>query len=343
MTTCGTLEPFRQTDSLDAANNGGDHRHHMVPVPQRVVPTVLALLASLVMSVSLSAEPPATLADVLARAGAYVDAFNRDLASIVAEEHYVQVWRRPSVMHGVKGDVVTRRELRSDLMLVKPAPDGDWLQYRDVFDVDGVPIRDRAERLTRLFLSPSASTDAQVARIQQESARHNLGDIERNLNTPLFALQFLDRANQRHFSFRRTDERTSRSDNAASSDTGAFRVSTEVWVVRYEETSRPTIVHTADDKDVPARGRFWIEPDTGRVLMSELSVGDRQRTGTVTVSYQSEPVLGLLVPIEMREQYEERRSRSRIEGAATYGRFRQFSVQVDERVDSPAGAPTAPR
>ena len=61
--------------------------------------------------------------------------------------------------------------------------------------------------------------------------------------------------------------------------------------------------------------------------MSELVVGDRDRQGTVNVSYQSEPLLGLLVPIEMRERYEQRRGTSRIEGVATYGKFRKVDGQ----------------
>jgi hypothetical protein len=117
--------------------------------------------------------------------------------------------------------------------------------------------------------------------------------------------------------------------NARATDAaGAFHASTEVWVVQYEEMTRPTIIHTADDQNVAARGRFWIEPDSGRVLMSELNVRERQRQGTVTVSYQSEPYLGLLIPIEMRERYDDRKTKSVIEGIATYGRFRS----VDERM-----------
>ena len=36
------------------------------------------------------------------------------------------------------------------------------------------------------------------------------------------------------------------------------------------------------------------------------------------------------MPIEMREWYDGLRTRSRIEAVATYGRFRQFQVNVDE-------------
>src|SRR5207249_185671 len=69
------------------------------------------------------------------------------------------------------------------------------------------------------------------------------------------------------------------------------------------------------------RTSFWIEPDTGRVLMTELRAGDMNVRGTIDVSYQSEPLMRLLAPIEMREEYFDR-SGAQITGVATYGRFR---------------------
>lgn len=292
------------------------------------LPIVFAMFVG-IATICVSAQD-GSLRDVMTRAGAYVATFNNDLARIVAEERYLQTWSRPSVIPGTRGDAVTRRELLSDLMLVKPAPSPGWMQYRDVYEVDGVSVRDRAERLSKLFLVPSSSMDAQIKRILDESARHNLGDIERNFNTPVFALQFLETPHQQRFKFTRADARKPAVAVDTANDSGAFRVSTEVWVIRYEERVRPTIVRTPEGKDVPAHGRFWIEPDSGRVLMSELIVGDRDRQGTVTVSYQSEPYLGLQVPIEMHERYDQPRTKSRIEGVATYGRFR--------KIDEPKGS-----
>jgi hypothetical protein len=42
--------------------------------------------------------------------------------------------------------------------------------------------------------------------------------------------------------------------------------------------------------------------------------------------------LGLLMPIEMRERCENRKTGSVVAGRATYGRFRQFQVKVDEKL-----------
>jgi hypothetical protein len=36
----------------------------------------------------------------------------------------------------------------------------------------------------KLFLDPAATADRQIRRIIEESARHNIGDIQRNISTP---------------------------------------------------------------------------------------------------------------------------------------------------------------
>ena len=41
------------------------------------------------------------------------------------------------------------------------------------------------------------------------------------------------------------------------------------------------MIRTFEGKDVPSRGRFRIEPETGRVVMTELITEDRQVRGTV--------------------------------------------------------------
>ena len=277
-----------------------------------------------------AAQEP-SLATVLQRAAAYVADFHRQLASIVAEERYVQDWTAVGRGRSRRTTGVAHRVLLSDLLLVKPGGDASWIEFRDVFDVDGRPVRERSERLETMFLHPSSSTAGQISKILNESARFNIGDINRNVNTPLFPLQFVEAANQPRFTFKQTGDRRPKATTAAAAPAdGAFRVSTEVWAVAYEEKQSGTMIKTAGLKDLPSHGRFWIEPLTGRVLMSELMVENREIKAIIDVSFQSEPLLGLLVPIEMRERYDGKRSSSILEGRATYGRFRQFQVNTDE-------------
>ena len=271
----------------------------------------------------VSAEEP-SLASVMQRAAAYVAEFQRQLSGIVAEELYVQDITRMNVPARLMP--VSHRELRSDLLLVRPAGADRYVEFRDVFAVDGKVVRDREERLTSLFLEPSASATRRIQNIIDESARYNIGDIRRTVNTPTLPLLFLTSTYQPRFRFKRAADHAPVIERTAGgrSPSTSFSVSTEVWVVRYQEVQTNTLIRTPSGRDLPARGRFWIEPETGRVLMSELVAEDATVRATIDVSYQSEPLVGLLVPIEMRERYEGRRDGSVIEGDATYGRFRRI-------------------
>ncbi len=274
----------------------------------------------LLAATAAAAQPP-SLKDALGNAAAYVANFHRQLSTIVAEEAYIQEIKYQEE-NAAGGHIFVPRRLRSDLLLVRPTGADRYVEYRDVFEVDGDPVRDRVERVTRLLRDPSGGD--RLGAIIRESARYNIGRVTRTINTPLLPLMFLDATNQPRFTFKRHTASTPvLRDSAAREVTDApvFRVSTEVWAIEYRERRRNTIVRTPKGEDLPVHGRFWINPETGAVLISEIVAQVRDLTATITVSYQSEPLMGFLVPVEMRESYVA--SRERVEGVATYGKFRQ--------------------
>jgi hypothetical protein len=276
-----------------------------------------------------AAEPPTpTLESVLVRAGLYVVELQRQLSGIVAEEDYVQDVRPSSsgTLSRSATPRVTHRELKSDLLLVRPIGSNRWMQFRDVFDVDGQPVRDRSERLMKLFVSPSASTANQAELIAQESSRYNIGNLQRTLNVPVLALAILDPAHQQRFVFKRIEK------GAESPVRSAAASATAVWVIGYREVESQTIIRTTNFRDMPSRGRFWIEPETGRVLASELIAEDLTVRGAITVGYDLEPALQVMVPTQMRENYDIVGGASRVIGVANYSKFRQFQVKVDEKI-----------
>jgi hypothetical protein len=294
-------------------------------------------LVSVTLSLSVEAQEP-SLDTVLQRAAGYVDQLSRQLSGIVAEESYVQEVKNLS-SRNAPPTVITRRELTSDFLLVKPSGSDRFVEFRDVFEVDGRPVRDRQDRLTKLFLTPSPDTD-HAREIVEESARYNIGDITRNVNTPMLPLMFLQKAYQPRFRFKRTGTQSPSLSNltlAGRGGSAVFRASTEVWVVEFRERKDHTVIHTPQGEDFPATGRFWIEPDSGAVLMSELLMEMGDTDAVINVSYQSEPLIGLRVPVEMHERY--RGGGNRVEGVATYGRFRQFQVKTDEVIDKPPVKP----
>jgi hypothetical protein len=142
--------------------------------------TVAFMLAWLTLP---AAAQTVRLRDVIARLDGYLQAYEERLANVVAEEEYRQ-WAD----HGpTTRRSRTSRVLRSDFALTLTAEPNRWVGYRDTFDVDGVPVRDRDQRLQRLL---SGGEVGQAARIAEENARFNLGEglITRNINIPTFAL-----------------------------------------------------------------------------------------------------------------------------------------------------------
>ena len=103
-----------------------------------------------------------------------------------------------------------------------------------------------------------------------------------------------------------------------------------MWVVEFEDTRRGTIIRTHEGRDFPATGRFWIEPDTGTVMMTELIMDRGSVRALIDVSYESEPLLGFRVPVEMREYFQV--WATEMTGTAKYGRFRTFGVTADHLV-----------
>jgi hypothetical protein len=78
-----------------------------------------------------------------------------------------------------------------------------------------------------------------------------------------------------------------------------------------------------------------LSADTGRVLVSEVITEDDRVRGELFVSYQSQPFLGLLVPIELRERYPVEALQAQpppITGQATCSNFRRFEVSVDQKI-----------
>ena len=280
---------------------------------------VLAAMAVLTLSAQ-DAEP--TLDAVLVKAAAYVTAYQNRLAGIVAEE----VYRQQVMVTQRRGNPQTRqyRQLRSDLLLVKGANEGSWLQFRDVFEVDRKPIRDRDERLYKLFVGASTDAAKQAEAIQMESARYNIGPIMRTINMPILALVFFDRANQPRFEFKKGKP-------GSVKRFAGMAEERDVWMIEYEETLKGTVVRGANDRDIPSHGRVWLDSTTGRFLRTELISEDTDVRALIEVFYRAETGLDLLVPAEMRELYELRRSQTRIDGRAEYSRFRQFTVTTSEK------------
>ena len=82
-----------------------------------------------------AAGKDADLPIALARLFDYDQAYESQYSALVAEEEFQQVAGQKSI------------RLRSDFLLVKQESAEGWVSFRDVFEVNGTPVRDREDRL----------------------------------------------------------------------------------------------------------------------------------------------------------------------------------------------------
>ena len=256
-----------------------------------------------------AATQPAT--EVIERARTFWVAFEAELGSVLADEHYRQEARWPQAPK-VDGSVI--RLMQSEVLLFRVPGSVEWVAFREVQSVDGAPPSDPVPSITRTLADASVPLVSRVGRLVEASARYNLGDIERTINTPTFAPIVLRPMNAHRMRFTR--------------DKDALVEGAVAAVVQFEETGRPTIVRGRGRRDMPMRGRLWLNPSTGEVLRSSLDMADR-RSGliaTIEVDYAVDANLGLRVPKVMRERYE-RRGHT-VTAEASYRNYRRFTTSA---------------
>jgi hypothetical protein len=193
-----------------------------------------------------------------------------------------------------------------------------WMAFRDVFEVDGEPVRAQDDRMMKLFVDPPDNVLARASEIAREGARHNLRDIG-TLNNPLFAMALLQPDYRKRF--RLTVAGLEKS------------LGPDVRVVRFQEWMMPTILRGNSNSNVPASGLLWIEEKSGRVVKTELEVGGGRFPVEIVTLYRFDEELGIHVPAEMRDWYPD--GAGEIRGVATYARFRRFQVRTDEELAGP--------
>jgi hypothetical protein len=257
------------------------------------------LAASVALATGATAQAP-KLDDVLRRMGGYIEGYADKLATVVAEETYTQVVSTPPATRQTQ-------TVRSDYALMRPRDRQVWMGFRDTFEVDGKPVRDRDRRLQEMVISGEI---ASASRISEENARYNLGNqaITRNVNVPTVALELLHPRNRERFTYRRN---------------GTERVhGREGWIVAFRERERPTLIRRPDGRDNPTRGVVVVDPATGDVFKTTLIW--ESVSGSTATTYDHVPNIDVLVPVSMSETFQGRGAV--VSGEATYANYRRFQT-----------------
>jgi hypothetical protein len=259
-----------------------------------------------------SAQSPAKEL-LLRRAADYLAAFVDGLSNVVAEEDYRQSFREGA----------GRRRLTSDFLLVKyPGMDKEFLAFRDVIEVNGRPVTDQQDRLLKLFVEPYKDPLVRASEIAYAGARHS---IDRGrLANPLFVIALLQRHYQPNFRFTLKD---------LEPNLGPGVREIELFEDVAPKPSGPLPIHAV----------AWVNEITGRVVKTELRAGRAPSTALLTTTFGLDQVLGIDVPLEMRDSYVVSGTGSgaiatgdEYLGVARYTRFRRFQVHVAAAIDTPS-------
>ena len=273
----------------------------------------------------------AELAAILGSAARYLLAYGHAFSNVLAEEECRQAIRDDDPAKRVG------RDTRAGVFFVTLPGPLPWATFRDVWEVDGNKIRDREERLGRLFQDSPGSAASRAKAILEASARYNLGP-PRTVNIPTLALLFLHPDNQQRFDFELKRKQSFQGTDAVE--------------VAFRERLRPALVAGDTAQGAPARGSIWIDPERGAVLKTDVTYdidpldSDHRSQARIVTEYRPEPRLGILVPDRMKETYQwpviepprfhdfkKPQQESRVvtvEADTRYSAYRRFQVTTEE-------------
>ncbi len=216
-------------------------------MPRTVALVVLLTGIPAGLGAQVGNTPGSGFTTIIGSAMRYAMAYEQKFALLVAEETSVQELQRPpnpgdnlsqrNPGGGMRaGGAIERKIIRSDFLLVQLGGDGEgWMPFRDAFEVKGSRLRERNDRLLKLFQGDDKEKFEKAAKLSEETARHNIGNVARTINIPTLAMMFLHpRVNER---FEFTDD---------GEETIAGRV---LRRAAYREAARPTLIKTTRGRD----------------------------------------------------------------------------------------------
>ena len=275
----------------------------------RVFLSVIAGVALLVTTLDAHRQKsPKTDTNSIVRAATeYLERYQREFASLVAEEDYVQTafvtWtRKPTI-----------RRIRGELFLAYLPADRTWIAVHDVAEVDGAPVPE-AGSVRGLLLDGAWRPVA--ARVAESNARYNIGAISRNINEPTFALKIFEPQRIKGFKFDRADVQK-RPDQPP------------LVTLQFVERARPTIVKAPGGEPIFSTGELVVEAGSGRILKTTMRFDKTPVEAQQQTEYAMDERLGLLVPVLYTESYVSRSGVTLSETTtceARYTHYRRFAA-----------------
>jgi hypothetical protein len=261
------------------------------------------------LAIGLAAQPTGVDA-VLERLDAYLEKYEAELSTLIADEDFRQ--EEPQLPGNSRAH---RRRLESEVAFLRLPGDGDWIGFRRVKRVDGKSVDDRHDTLMSLL---SVSTGDNVARAKllvAQSSEHNLGN-PRTINMPGLPLELIHQRHRRRFDITLEGRDRVRGHDVAK--------------LVFTERAAPSIVFFGGQLALLSRIHAWIEPRTGELHRARVLFASDARLRhlpRLDVEFERDAALRLLVPTRMDEVFP-LQAGGLGSGRASYSNFRRFQTSA---------------
>jgi hypothetical protein len=241
---------------------------------------VLSVLLALAAPGTAQKAPP--VADVLVVVTEYLASYAPRISGVSLEEVY-------TLLEVSGGRVGLTRQIKSDVILLNLG--GRIAGLRDPYSVDDNALRERTPRITSLLATPSEAAWARAQAYAGESVRLFEDVLILRLNEPTLTLQFVLPENQPRVTYKID---------------GRKKVgSVETVVLKFQETKvkPPAYILDTPGKAI-ASGKLWVDPATGWIHKTELSMQSDSESAHIIVDYARDSALDLWLPSSMVGTYE---------------------------------------
>ena len=243
----------------------------------KAVRALAVLVAAVLLPVSVHAQKAPSVADVVRAAADYLASYTPRISGVTLEEEF-------TLLEVSGGRLGLSQRIASDFVLLNL--NGTVAALRDPFAVDTNPLRERTPRLTTLLQNPTGATWRRAQEHAAESRRDFLDELIVRLAEPELTLQFVAPENQPRVTYK-IDGRKKLGD-------------VETVVLRFQEIkTKPPAYILQTPGNAISNGKLWIDPATGRVHRTELSMQSDSESVHVVVEYARDAALDLWLPSSM--------------------------------------------
>jgi hypothetical protein len=249
------------------------------------------------------------------RLDAYLTAYQPELSTLLAREVMTQTIESSTSRRPGSLPPYTQRKLDSEVAFMSLPGEAGWLGIRMVRKVNGRPVKTAGPSIPQALGSGDAEGTAR--KLLSESAQYNLGTA-RNINLPNLPLELLHPRHRGLF-----DHSVSGADSIRGQ---------RVLRLAIVEVGSVPLIRGPDGERITSRITAWITP-AGELLRADvrMRLSDHegpQREPTIRVEYKLHEELGLLVPVEMREEFTTGTFGVTGLGVAKYSEFRRFQTSA---------------